>query len=101
LAITQGLVDPDPLKIQYRDALIEAVQTIVRGKMTATTKAIKQLAGELVPGKDVDQFSRLLADAINLLHEGSVARYRIKRSEYLSWKSSISAGVTADSPNAH
>lgn len=25
LAITQTLVDPDPLKIQYRDALIEAV----------------------------------------------------------------------------
>jgi len=92
LAITQSLVDPDPIKNQYRDALIEAVQTIVRGKMTATTLVIKQLAGDLVPDKDADQFSGLLADAINLLHEGSVARYRIKRSEYLSWKSSISAG---------
>ncbi len=92
LAITQSLVDPDPMKIQYRDALIEAVQTIVRGKMTATTNAIKQLAGDLVPDKDVDQFSRLLADAINLLHEGSVARYRIKRSEYILWKSGINAG---------
>ena len=60
--------------------------------MTATTNAIKQLAGDLVPDKDVDQFSRLLADAINLLHEGSVARYRIKRAEYILWKSGINAG---------
>jgi fido (protein-threonine AMPylation protein) len=87
LAITQSLVDPDPLKIQYRDALTEAVQTIVRGKLVPTEKAIKQLASEAVSVKDVDSFSRLLSQAIEQLHEGSVARYRLKRSEFLAWKS--------------
>lgn len=92
LAITQSLVDPDPLKIQYRDALTEAVQTIVRGKLVPTEKAIKRLASESVSEKDVDSFSRLLAQAIEQLHEGSVARYRLKRSEFLVWKSIMSNG---------
>lgn len=92
LAITQSLVDPDPLKIQYRDALTEAVQTIVRGKLVPTEKVIKRLASESVSEKDVDSFSRLLSQAIEQLHEGSVARYRLKRSEFLVWKSIMSNG---------
>jgi len=92
LAITQSLVDPDPLKIQYRDALTEAVQTIVRGKLVPTEKAINRLASESVSEKDVDSFSRLLAQAIEQLHEGSVARYRLKRSEFLAWQSIMSSG---------
>ena len=92
LAITQSLVDPDPLKIQYRDALTEAVQTIVRGKLVPTEKAIRRLASESVPERDLDSFSRLLAQAIEQLHEGSVARYRLKRSEFLAWKSIMSNG---------
>ncbi|MEI7538345.1 MAG: Fic family protein, partial [Comamonadaceae bacterium] len=73
-------------------ALTEAVQTIVRGKLVPTEKAIKRLASESVSEKDVDPFSRLLAQAIEQLHEGSVARYRLKRSEFLVWKSIMSNG---------
>ena len=87
LAISQSLVDPDPLKIQYRDALIQAVQTIVRGKLVPTDKVCQQLASDLAPEKDRAAFSRLLSESINHLHEGSVARFRIKRSEFVEWKS--------------
>ena len=31
LAITQTMVEPDPLKIKYREALINAVQSVVKG----------------------------------------------------------------------
>jgi hypothetical protein len=86
LAITQTMVDPDPLKIQYREALTQAVQTVIRGQLIPTATAIRQLASESANGQDVDAFSRLLTEAIEQLHEGSVARYRLKRSEFLAWK---------------
>ena len=91
LAITQTLVDPDPLKIQYRDALIEAVQTIVRKQGKPTDEVISKLASKLVPEKDQGAFARLLIEAIRQLHEGSVARYHLKRSEYLAWQSILKA----------
>jgi hypothetical protein len=92
LAISQSLVDPDPLKIQYRDALIAAVQTIVKGKLAPTDKVFQQLVSDLTPEKDRVAFSRFLSESINHLHEGSVGRFRIRRSEFLEWKAVISAG---------
>lgn len=91
LAITQTMVDPDPMKIQYRDALIEAVQTLVKGQCKPTEKAIAKLASKFVPEQDQGGFARLLTEAISQLHEGSVARYRLKRSEFLAWKSMAKA----------
>jgi Fic family protein len=86
LAITQSLAEPDPLKMQYRDALIEAVQAVVRSRQVPTASLIQRLARELVPGKDTEAFAGLLADALAQLHEGSVARYRLKRSEFMAWR---------------
>jgi hypothetical protein len=31
LAITQTMVEPDPLKIRYRESLIQAMQAVVKG----------------------------------------------------------------------
>lgn len=89
LAISQSLVDPDPLKIQYRDALIEAVQTIVRGKLVPTEPVIQKMASDLALEKDHAAFSKLLSESITHLHEGSVARFRIRRSEFVEWKAAV------------
>lgn len=91
LAITQSLVDPDPLKIQYRDALITAVQTIVKGQCKPTENVIRKLASELADAQDQSAFARLVSEAVRQLHEGSVARYRLKRSEFLAWQSMMNA----------
>jgi len=91
LAITQTLVDPDPLKIQYREALARAVQTVVREKLMPTATMIRQIASEAAAKKDVDAFARLLTETIAQLHEGSVARFRLKRSEFLAWKTMMNA----------
>lgn len=93
LAISQSLVDPDPLKIQYRDALVEAVQAIVRGKQLPTEKLIQQMAADLALKKDQTAFSKLLSESIHHLHEGSVARFRLRRSEFVEWKATIDSNV--------
>jgi hypothetical protein len=86
LAITQTMAEPDPLRIRYRDALIEAVQTIVRGGLLPTAQNIRDLTDELVSEDDGQAFSKLVLEAIEHLHEGSVARYRLKLSEFQSWQ---------------
>ena len=33
----------------------------------------------------------MLTDALNQLHEGGIARYRLRRSEYLAWQALMHA----------
>ena len=35
---------------------------------------------------DQAAFTQMLATALDQLHEGSIARYRLRRSEYLAWQ---------------
>jgi AcrR family transcriptional regulator len=86
LAITQTMAEPDPLKIRYREALIEAVQSVVRGRHAPSREAIVWLATEFASATDQNAFAQLLNDALQQLHEGSVARYRLKRSDFLTWQ---------------
>jgi Fic family protein len=86
LAITQNVGEPDPLRIRYREALIRAVQAIVKGLKTASESNSTQLADELVPENDREAFAKMVIEALRNLHEGSVARYRLKLSEFQAWE---------------
>lgn len=86
LAITQTMAEPDPLKIRYREALIEAVQSVVRQRHAPSPETIMRLATEFASATDQNAFAQLLNDALQQLHEGSVARYRLKRSDFLAWQ---------------
>ena len=86
LAITQNMVEPDPLKIKYRETLIQAVQMVVKGLMLPQTELIAQVANQLVKASDRDAFMQMFLEALRNMHEGSVLRYRLRRSEYLAWR---------------
>lgn len=85
LAIAQTVVEPDPLKIKYREALIQAVQTVVKGLRQPSPAAIAEVAKDLATEADQAAFGAMLTEALQQLHEGSVARYRLRRSEYIAW----------------
>lgn len=86
LAISQSMSDPDPLRIRYRAALIEAVQWVVKQRLAPSAVLIRQLAQEKAANEDQDAFAQLLSNALKHLHEGSVARYRLRYSEFLVWQ---------------
>ena len=86
LAISQTMVEPDPLKIKYREVLIQAVQAVVKGLQPPNQAVIARLAAENAPESHRAAFAELLTAALIQLHEGSVARYRLRRSEYLAWQ---------------
>jgi Fic/DOC family len=86
LAITQSMVEPDPLKIKYREALIQAVQAVVKGLKPPSQEVIVRLSAEHAEEADRSAFAAVLMTALRQLHEGSVARYRLRRSEYSAWQ---------------
>jgi hypothetical protein len=86
LAISQSMSDPDPLRIRYRTALIEAVQWVVKQRLAPSAEVIRQLAEEKATADDQDAFAQLLGNALSHLHEGSVARYRLRYAEFLAWQ---------------
>jgi len=46
---------------------------------------IAHVARDAVTEADRDAFTQMLTEALGQLHEGSLARYRLRRSEYLDW----------------
>ena len=86
LAITQTMVEPDPLKIKYRESLIQAVQAVVRGQRQPSQAVIAELARDHAAATDQAAFSEILTAALQQLHEGSIARYRLRRSEFMAWQ---------------
>ena len=85
LAITKTLAQPDPLKIRYHQEIIQAVQEVVNGRISLSRQVITDLSKRLVPETDRIAFAKILEQAFLKLHEGSVARYRLRRSDFLDW----------------
>ena len=87
LAITQTAAEPNPLRIRYREILIEIVQFIVRGGQAPSEKLILQLTDGKVLQSDREEFIIIALDTLQRLHEGNIARYRLKLSEFQIWAS--------------
>ena len=86
LAIAQTMVEPHPLKIKYREALIQAVQTVVKGLRQPSPAVIAEVAQDHAAEADQAAFREMLTAALQQLHEGSIARYRLRRSAYIAWQ---------------
>ncbi|OIN94170.1 MAG: cell filamentation protein Fic [Comamonadaceae bacterium CG1_02_60_18] len=100
LAITQTMVAPDPLKIKYRVALIQAVQAVIKTLRQPSPAVLAALAQQHAPKADQSAFTQMLSQALHQLHEGSLARYRLRRSEYLAWQQAQTISKV-ESPLAH
>jgi hypothetical protein len=66
-------------------ASISFVGTAVRDRLPLTEDAIRELAQHLVALEDLGQFTRLALSELNGLHEGNIARFRLRPSEFRKW----------------
>ncbi len=80
------MADPEPQRIRYREALIQVVQVVVRGGNILFPEDIERFTDINIPENDREFFKKMALDALHNLHEGNVARYRLKLSEFQSWK---------------
>jgi Fic family protein len=87
-AVRQSLGDPDPFRLRYRLLVAEAVAEVVRGGLDkkAATASFRQRAAEQVPAEDQARFIEVVETEIMSLHEGNIARYRLRPAEYQAWR---------------
>jgi hypothetical protein len=88
-AVRKSLGQPDPFRLRYRDLLAEIVVEVVRsgkGKKEAI-EFIRQSARQRVTQEDRARFVEIAETELMNLHEGNIARYRLRPSEYIAWRS--------------
>ena len=87
-AVRQSLGEPDPLVLRYRALVTDAVSKIVGSGMDKklATAFIRRRASENVPQEDQARFIEVVETAVMNLHEGNIARYRLRPPQYQKWR---------------
>ena len=87
-AVRQSLGEPDPFRLRYRVRVAEVVAAVVRAGIDkkATTAMARQRAAEQVSQADQARFVEVVETELMSLHEGNIARYRLRPAEYEAWR---------------
>ena len=87
-AVRQSLGEPDPFRLRYRPLVAELVAAVVRGGMgkKAAIALVRQRAAEEVPPPDQARLVEVAETELMSLHEGNIARYRLRPAEYQAWR---------------
>jgi len=88
-AVRQSLGDPDAFRLRYRSQIGRYVREVVQSGMTgavATQWIVGQSETEIAD-EDRSKFIETVEIELLSLHEGNIARYRLRPSEFADWKS--------------
>lgn len=87
-AVRQSLGEPDPFRLRYKALVAELVAAVIRAGMDkkAAIALARQRAAEQVPPADQARFVEVVETEIMSLHEGNIARYRLRPAEYQAWR---------------
>lgn len=88
-AVRQSLGDPDPFRLKYRSQLGRFVREVVQAGHTAAKANhwIRQHAATEIPEEDRAKFIETVEVELLSLHDGNIARYRLRPGEFAQWKS--------------
>lgn len=81
-----SIPQPDPLRLRNREHLIDIVSAIVRDDLAINEGTIRRLAVPTVAPGDVEQVIAMAIAELHGLHEGNLARFRLRPSEFRRWR---------------
>ncbi len=86
-AARQSLGDPDPFRLRYREFIAQLVSNIVRSALNKreAVSAIKQFIEQEIVEQDRARLMEMVETELTGLHEGNIARYKLKPSEFENW----------------
>jgi len=87
-AVRRSLGEPNPFRLRYRTNISEVVSATVRGRLNKqeAIRLIRHFAAEQVPTEDAPHFIEMAEMELMTLHEGNIARYRLRPSEFEAWQ---------------
>ena len=89
-AVQQSLGEPDPFRLKHREQIKEFVAGVVRDCLDKRG-AVNWISGKAtaeISGDDYSRFVEIIETELSCLHEGNIARYRLRPVEFKTWKQS-------------
>jgi hypothetical protein len=84
--VRESLPEPDPFRMKYRNALIEFVGEVVRHRLEPAGTEATEIVNQLVLPDDRARFRHLALAELAQLHEGNIARFRLRPTEFRRWQ---------------
>lgn len=84
--LREALPAPDPLRLRYRNELGEIVRDTVRHGDPIDIGAVRARGRELVQAADLDAIVAMAINELHRLHEGNIARFGLRLSEFRAWE---------------
>ena len=87
-AVRQSLGEPDPFRLRNRALIAKLVAEVVRSGMDKRAAVVlaRISAAEQVPPAEQARFVEVVETELMSLHEGNIARYRLRLAEYQDWR---------------
>ena len=86
MAIKQGLSEPDPIRLAWRDCIRQTIQAVIRHPQDQPLIQIQQSVVAQVPAAQQPQVQAMIIDELRRLHPGVLARYGLRPSEFEAWQ---------------
>lgn len=86
LAIKQDLAEPDPLRLAWRDFIKRTIRDVITHPRLDPLSSIAHAVADRVPAQERPAVQALIVEELRRLHEGVLARYGLRPSEYATWK---------------
>ena len=87
LTAKSGVVEPDLLRLTYRDAIRQMVKAVVQNPEQDPLALVATQVALAAPGPDREDVRALVIQELRRLHEGVLARYGLLPSELTRWRS--------------
>lgn len=84
-AVRQSIVEPDPFRLRYKTVLSEVLGWIIREGAAPMESTIRDASRAHVPPADLERFVELALGELLNLHDGNIARYRLRPGEFQAW----------------
>jgi fido (protein-threonine AMPylation protein) len=86
LAIKQDLAEPDPLRLAWRDLIKQTIREVIMHPDLEPLSCIQRSVADRVPMGKQASVQALIIEELRRIHEGVLARYGLRPSDYTSWK---------------
>ena len=89
-AIQQVMGEPNLLKLKYRTVISDIIRTIILEKVAGQQvvgRVQNLIAAQSLQKADANEIFKVIETEILSLHDGNIARFRIRPTEFQEWKS--------------
>ncbi|WP_306535037.1 Fic family protein [Geobacter sp.] len=86
LSTREELGEPDPFRMKYRSALTEVIRDVVLQATADVQEFVNAWTTEHIPENDRQRFIGLVHTELRGLHEGNIARFRLRPAEFQAWR---------------